>query len=402
MQVAVSRMIASVGSMIFGSSRSSTRTSPGACMTTPRMRGSPLVVGPRRERGGVRRPSQPARASGGSPGKRCTDRAPHRRDPDRYRRGGGQPRRNASSSSRGAPRSPPSRRGGPAGTRRVPGLRRSEVAARRRASASSTTPSSSAGDLAGASAGVLDAIARALHLDDAERAHLFDLARAPTASPPSAAHGGAPAAEAPRPQPAVDARRGHRRGRVRAQRPHQDLLATNSLARAFYSPVVGDGRRTSEPRPVPVPRPRLPRLLPGLGPVRRHVRRHPARRGRPRPPRPRPARPRRRAVDPQRDVPHALGRARRPHPRHRDRALQSSRSASSPSPTRSSRSRPSPASPSSSTPPSRAPRPRTGCACSRPGRHLPEPLPTVERPRLRPPAALTRDGCNVRIWLPAA
>ena len=37
MQVALSRMIASVGSMIVGSSRSSTRTSPGACMTTWRM-----------------------------------------------------------------------------------------------------------------------------------------------------------------------------------------------------------------------------------------------------------------------------------------------------------------------------------------------------------------------------
>ena len=37
MQVAVRRMTASVGSTIFGSSRSSTRTSPGACMTTPRM-----------------------------------------------------------------------------------------------------------------------------------------------------------------------------------------------------------------------------------------------------------------------------------------------------------------------------------------------------------------------------
>src|SRR6266536_4963967 len=36
MQVAVSRMIASVGLMIFGSSRCSTRTSPGVTMTTPR------------------------------------------------------------------------------------------------------------------------------------------------------------------------------------------------------------------------------------------------------------------------------------------------------------------------------------------------------------------------------
>src|ERR1700712_2605128 len=37
MHVAEMRMIASVGSMIVGSSRSSTRMSPAACMTTPRM-----------------------------------------------------------------------------------------------------------------------------------------------------------------------------------------------------------------------------------------------------------------------------------------------------------------------------------------------------------------------------
>jgi hypothetical protein len=64
------------------------------------------------------------------------------------------------------PRRTPNR-GVPAGSnRRVPGLRRAEVAA-----------------LAGVSAGVLDAIARALRLDDAERAHLYDLARAADGSP---------------------------------------------------------------------------------------------------------------------------------------------------------------------------------------------------------------------------
>jgi hypothetical protein len=42
------------------------------------------------------------------------------------------------------------------------------------------------GDLSGVSEGVLEAPARALKLDDAERAHLFDLARAahPTGAPP--------------------------------------------------------------------------------------------------------------------------------------------------------------------------------------------------------------------------
>ena len=45
-------------------------------------------------------------------------------------------------------------------------------------SASSTTPSSNAAPSAGVSASVLDAVARALQLDDAERAHLFHLAHA--------------------------------------------------------------------------------------------------------------------------------------------------------------------------------------------------------------------------------
>ena len=39
---------------------------------------------------------------------------------------------------------------------------------------------------------------------------------------------------------------------------HQDLLATNPLGRAFYSPVIGDGGRTPEPGPLPVPRPGRP------------------------------------------------------------------------------------------------------------------------------------------------
>ena len=41
------------------------------------------------------------------------------------------------------------------------------------------------GDISGVSDSVLDALSRALQLDDAERAHLFDLARA--AQPASAA-----------------------------------------------------------------------------------------------------------------------------------------------------------------------------------------------------------------------
>src|SRR5256885_16386667 len=63
------------------------------------------------------------------------------------------------------------------GPRRVPGLRREEVAVLAGVSAPYYTRLER-GDLTGASDSVLEALARALRLDDAERAHLFDLARA--------------------------------------------------------------------------------------------------------------------------------------------------------------------------------------------------------------------------------
>lgn len=70
----------------------------------------------------------------------------------------------------------PERAGLPAaGQRRVPGLRRSEVAALAGMSVEYYAKLER-GALAGVSAGVLDAIARALQLDDAERAHLLRLA----------------------------------------------------------------------------------------------------------------------------------------------------------------------------------------------------------------------------------
>ena len=129
-----------------------------------------------------------------------------------------------------------------AGSRRVPGLRRGEVAALAGLSVEYYTRLER-GDLAGASQQVLDAIARALLLDDAERAHLAHLA-----------------------EPEDGASRLNRRaGRVapdRTRRPslqwmldavtagpafirngRMDLLAANRLARAFYLDVHPDGRR---------------------------------------------------------------------------------------------------------------------------------------------------------------
>src|SRR5205807_7566722 len=73
--------------------------------------------------------------------------------------------------------------------RRVPGLRREEVADLAGVSVDYYTQLER-GDLEGASDSVLNAVARALRLDDAERLHLFDLARAGVATRLAPSHGG--------------------------------------------------------------------------------------------------------------------------------------------------------------------------------------------------------------------
>src|SRR6266540_332903 len=67
--------------------------------------------------------------------------------------------------------------------RRVPGLRREEVALLAGVSVDYYTRLER-GNAGGVSETVLEALARALQLDDAERAHLFDLARAANTSTP--------------------------------------------------------------------------------------------------------------------------------------------------------------------------------------------------------------------------
>jgi transcriptional regulator with XRE-family HTH domain len=68
------------------------------------------------------------------------------------------------------------------GSRRVPGLRREEVAVLAGVSVPYYTRLER-GDMSGVSESVLEALAGALELDDAERAHLFDLARAAQPTP---------------------------------------------------------------------------------------------------------------------------------------------------------------------------------------------------------------------------
>jgi transcriptional regulator with XRE-family HTH domain len=129
------------------------------------------------------------------------------------------------------------------GARRVPGLRRSEVATIAGLSVEYYARLER-GQIAGASTGVLDALARALQLDETERAHLFDLARAadgiPTSGRPRRRTPGKAASRLSL-QWALDAIKD---GVAFVRDPRQNLLATNTLGRAFYSPVIGDGGRT--------------------------------------------------------------------------------------------------------------------------------------------------------------
>ena len=116
------------------------------------------------------------------------------------------------------------------GNRRVPGLRREEVALLAGVSVDYYTRLER-GNASGVSETVLAALARALQLDEAERDHLFDLARA--------AH----------PAPRARRRPGKQRVRPSVQRilhaitaapafvrnGRMDILAANRLGRAFYS-----------------------------------------------------------------------------------------------------------------------------------------------------------------------
>lgn len=119
------------------------------------------------------------------------------------------------------------------GNRRVPGLRREEVAMLAGVSADYYTRLEK-GNLAGVSDTVLEAIAGALQLDEAERLHLLDLARAANAGPARAAIRQTPQQVRPATQLILngmtDTPAFIRNGRL-------DVLAVNTLGRALYSPA---------------------------------------------------------------------------------------------------------------------------------------------------------------------
>jgi len=123
------------------------------------------------------------------------------------------------------------------GRRRVAGLRREEVATLAGMS-TDYYARMERGNLAGVSPEVLDALARALQLDDAEIAHLHDLARAATP--------GSPTRRRPRPadltirpslQRLLDAITG---APAWISNPRKDFLATNALGAALFAPILDD------------------------------------------------------------------------------------------------------------------------------------------------------------------
>jgi transcriptional regulator with XRE-family HTH domain len=124
------------------------------------------------------------------------------------------------------------------GARRVPGLRREEVAILAGISVAYYTRLER-GDMNGVSESVLEALARALQLDDAERAHLFDLARA--SKPASAQRRRRAPKQRLRPsiQHFLDGISG---AAAIVHNARLDNLAANQLGRAFYADQFATAR----------------------------------------------------------------------------------------------------------------------------------------------------------------
>ncbi|MEW2331706.1 helix-turn-helix transcriptional regulator [Micromonospora chersina] len=124
------------------------------------------------------------------------------------------------------------------GKRRVKGLRREEVAMLAGMSTDYYTRLER-GNLSGVSHSVLEALARALQLDEAERTHLFDLAE--TASPAT------PRRSPRRTTSQTTVRQGIQRILDTINAPayvrngRMDILATNRLGRALFADALGAG-----------------------------------------------------------------------------------------------------------------------------------------------------------------
>jgi len=134
------------------------------------------------------------------------------------------------------------------GRRRVKGLRRQEVAMLAGMSTDYYTRLER-GDLSGVSGSILDALARALQLDEAERTHLFDLAA--TANAPGqtgrSASGGPGPGRPRRSSSPPSVREGVLRVLDSISAPayvrnnRMDVLAANRLGRALFADVYAEG-----------------------------------------------------------------------------------------------------------------------------------------------------------------
>jgi transcriptional regulator with XRE-family HTH domain len=118
------------------------------------------------------------------------------------------------------------------GRRQVPGLRREEVASLAGVSVE-YYKRLERGNAAGASDSVLDALADALQLDDAERTHLFDLARAASPVAPRRGRRASPQRVRPVVQRIVDSIGSP----AAVSNTRGDYLTANRLGRALYAPL---------------------------------------------------------------------------------------------------------------------------------------------------------------------
>src|SRR5487761_406901 len=120
------------------------------------------------------------------------------------------------------------------GNRRVTGLRREEVALLAGVSIDYYTRLER-GRAHGVSASVLEGIARALHLDEAERAHLFDLARAAAPAAPRAPRRPAPQQVRPSVRRILDSMTATP---AYVRNARLDILVANRLGAALFAPVL--------------------------------------------------------------------------------------------------------------------------------------------------------------------
>lgn len=139
--------------------------------------------------------------------------------------------------------------------RRVPGLRREEVAQLAGVSTDYYTRLER-GSIRGVSDSVLEAVATALQLDDAERAHLMDLAR--TASTPSGRAPRRPAQQRVRPG-VLRLLDGMTGVAAMVQNGRGEVLAANMLGRALYAELFNSA--VSSGRDVPGRPPNQARYL---------------------------------------------------------------------------------------------------------------------------------------------